>query len=53
VGWRDRRQRLIEVRMKKARAVGETEFASQLARRLDCGGREIEADYLCPTLRER
>ena len=39
--------------MNKARTVGETEFASQLARRLDCGGREIEADYLRPTLRKR
>ena len=35
MGRRDRRQRVIEIRMNKARAVGETELASQPARHLD------------------
>jgi hypothetical protein len=39
--------------MDEARAVGETELASQLARHLDGGGREIEADHLRATLRQR
>jgi hypothetical protein len=36
----------------KAHAVGETELAGQLARHLDGGGREIQADYLRATLRQ-
>jgi hypothetical protein len=52
MGRRDRRQRVIEVRMNKARAVGETELAGQLVRHLDGWGREIEADDLRATLRQ-
>ena len=52
MGRRDRRQGVIEVRMNKARAVGETELAGQLARRRDGGGREIDADDLRATLRQ-
>jgi hypothetical protein len=46
------RQRVIEVRMNKTRALGETEFAGQLTRRFGGGGREIEADHLRTTLRQ-
>jgi len=52
MGRWDRRQRVIEVRMNKARAVGETEFASQLARQHNGWRREIEADDLCAALRQ-
>ena len=38
--------------MNKARAVGETELTSKLARHLDGCGREIETDYLRATLRQ-